>query len=56
MSDWYWADTGLDKTYESKSYNELHAVQVEKSFRNRTVQGGLFMKLLAEKGILKYQK
>lgn len=56
MSDWYWADTGLDKTYESKSYNELHAVQVEKSFRNRTVQGGLFVKMLAEKGILKYQK
>lgn len=55
MTDWYYTDTALDKTYWSKSYNELHAVQVEKSFRNRTVQGGLFIKLLAEKGVLKYQ-
>ena len=56
MSDWYWTDTGLHKTYESRSYNPKHTEGVLKSFRNRTVQGGLFMKLLAEKGILKYQK
>ena len=56
MSDWYWTDTGLHKTYESRSYNSAHTEQVLKSFRNRTVQGGLFMKLLADKGILQYKK
>ena len=56
MTDWYWTHTGLDKTYESRSYNGKHTTGVLKSFRNRTVQGGLFMKLLAEKGILTYKK
>ena len=55
MSDWYNTDDGLHTTYESKSYNPKHTEGVLKSFRNRTVQGGLFIKLLAHKNLLLYK-
>lgn len=55
MTDWYWTVTGDHKAYLSRSYNEQHPEKVWKSFRNRTVQGGLFLKLLEYKGILKLQ-
>lgn len=48
MTDWYYTVTGEHKTYMSKSE------AIEKSFRNRTVQGGLYIKLLEYKGIMKY--
>ena len=49
MTDWYYTITSLDKTYKSSSKpNGL------KSFRNRTVQGGLFIKLLEHSGIMKF--
>mgnify|MGYP003316047763 FL=1 len=47
MTDWYYTLTGLHKNYISGSE------KLEKSFRNRTVQGGLFIKLLEYKGIVK---
>ncbi len=47
MTDWYYTLTGEHKSYFSKS------AQMDKSFRNRTVQGGLFIKLLDYKGIMK---
>ena len=47
MTDWYWTITGEHKAYFSKSS------QMWKGFRNRTVQGGLFIKLLEYKGIMK---
>ena len=47
MTDWYYTLTSVHKTYQSRSE------KVEKSFRNRTVQGGLFIKLLEYKGIMK---
>ena len=47
MTDWYYTLTSEHKTYQSRSE------KVEKSFRNRTVQGGLFIKLLEYKGIMK---
>ncbi|MBE6555810.1 MAG: DUF4965 domain-containing protein [Ruminococcaceae bacterium] len=53
MTDWYWTLSGEHKAYESRSYNPLHPERVLKSFRNRTVQGGLFIKLLEHKGIMK---
>ena len=46
-TDWYYTITGQHKTYNSNSE------QVEKSFRNRTVVGGHFIKLLEYKGIMK---
>ena len=46
-TDWYYTITGQHKTYNSSSE------QVEKSFRNRTVVGGHFIKLLEYKGIMK---
>lgn len=49
MTDWYYTLTGEHKTYHSKSVN----VHLPKSFRNRTVQGGLYIKLLEYKGIMK---
>ena len=45
MTDWYWTVTSLHKSYKSRD-------GVEKSFRNRTVIGGLFIKLLEYRGIL----
>ena len=50
MTDWYYTVTGEHKIYTSKSE------KVQKSIRNRTVQGGLFIKLLEYKGIMKYNK
>ena len=50
MSDWYYTLTGEHKSYFSKS------AQMDKSFRNRTVQGGLFIKLLEYRGIMKLAK
>ena len=47
MTDWYFTLTSQHVSYNSKSE------KVEKSFRNRTVQGGLFIKLLEYKGIMK---
>lgn len=47
LTDWYYTITGQHKTYMSRSEN------VEKSFRNRTVVGGHFIKLLEYKRILK---
>ncbi len=49
MTDWYYTVTGEDKVYTSRSE------EIQKSFRNRTVQGGLFIKLLEYKGIVKYK-
>ncbi len=55
MCDWYWTETGLHKSYVSYAYvKKDEEKNVEKSFRNRTVQGGLFIKLLEYKGIMKY--
>lgn len=55
MTDWYFTLTGLHKSYASKRYTagENLAVPIEKSFRNRSVVGGLFMKLLEYSGIMK---
>lgn len=47
MTDWYYTITGQHKNYLSRSEN------LDKSFRNRTVVGGHFIKLLEYKGILK---
>ena len=54
MTDWYYTLTGEHKLYKSRGYvtgreNDM----VDKSFRNRTVQGGLFIKLLEYKGSMK---
>lgn len=46
-TDWYYTITGQHKVYTSSSE------KVEKSFRNRTVVGGHFIKLLEYKGIMK---
>lgn len=46
-TDWYYTIIGQHKAYNSSSEN------VEKSFRNRTVVGGHFIKLLEYKGIMK---
>ena len=53
MTDWYWTRTGEQKQYHSRTYNDLHPVNVLKGFQNRTVQGGLFIKLLEYKGTVK---
>jgi hypothetical protein len=47
MTDWYYTITGQHKSYLSGSE------KIEKSFRNRTVVGGHFIKLLEYKGIMK---
>ncbi len=46
LTDWYYTQSGEHVTYGS----------LPKSFRNRTVVGGLFIKLLEYKGILKLNK
>ncbi len=48
MTDWYYTVSALHAAYMSKGE------KIEKSFRNRTVQGGLYIKLLEYKGIMKY--
>jgi hypothetical protein len=50
MTDWYYTITGQHKAYMSSSGA---AEKIEKSFRNRTVVGGHFIKLLEYKGIMK---
>jgi hypothetical protein len=47
MTDWYYTVTGQHTTYFSRGD------QIEKSFRNRTVVGGHFIKLLEYKQIMK---
>lgn len=47
LTDWYYTVTGQHTTYFSGSE------KIEKSFRNRTVVGGHFIKLLEYKGIMK---
>jgi hypothetical protein len=46
MTDWYYTTTGEHTAHRSGD--------IDKSFRNRTVQGGLFIKLLEYKGTMKY--
>ena len=54
MTDFYWTVTSEHKAYDSRTYvTGSEYDPVEKSFRNRTVQGGLFIKLLEYKGIMK---
>jgi hypothetical protein len=53
MTDWYWTHTSGQKQYLAKTYNKLHDTKVMKGFQNRTVQGGLFIKLLEYKGTMK---
>ena len=53
MTDWYWTVTAGQKEYNSKTYCDLHPEMIVKGFQNRTVQGGLFIKLLEYTGILK---
>lgn len=52
MTDWYYTCTGLHKSYMSKRYTTEDASRpvIEKSFRNRSVIGGLFIKLLEYSG------
>ncbi len=52
MTDWYYTITSEDKTYPTKRNGFDQIV----SFRNRTVQGGLFIKLLEYKGTLRLKK
>ena len=57
MTDFYWTVTAEHKWYESKTYvTGSENDPVIKSFRNRTVQGGLFIKLLEYRGIMKIKK
>ncbi|MBE6690446.1 MAG: DUF4965 domain-containing protein [Ruminococcaceae bacterium] len=53
MTDWYWTVTAGQKEYKSKTYCDLHTEMIVKGFQNRTVQGGLFIKLLEYSGIMK---
>ncbi|MBQ8356953.1 MAG: DUF4965 domain-containing protein [Clostridia bacterium] len=53
MTDWYWTVTAGQKEYSSKPYNERHPQKLIKGFQNRTVQGGLWIKLLEYTEILK---
>ncbi len=57
MTDFYWTVTSEHKTYASRTYvTGSEDDPVEKSFRNRTVQGGLYIKLLEYRGIMKLKK
>jgi hypothetical protein len=58
MTDWYWTLTGEHKAYMSRTYvtDNPDEPYPDKSFRNRTVQGGLFIKLLEYKGTVKWKK
>ena len=46
FTDWYYADSGLIK-------GEIDRYGKYSGFKNRTVQGGLFITLLADSGKLK---
>ncbi len=50
MTDWYYTITGMHV-----SYGRPTLFNSGKSFRNRTVQGGLFIKLLEYYGIMKFE-
>ena len=57
MTDWYWTTTSMHKSYESRTYvTGSESDPIKKSFRNRTVQGGLYIKLLEYRGIMKLKK
>jgi hypothetical protein len=57
MTDFYWTVTAEHKWYESRTYaTGSENEPVVKSFRNRTVQGGLYIKLLEYRGIMKLKK
>ncbi len=57
MTDWYFTLTGLHKSYNSKRYTaDGGNAVIEKSFRNRSVIGGLFIKLLEYSGKMKVSK
>lgn len=49
MTDWYYTITGEHKVYHDNN------ADMDKSLRNRTVIGGLFIKLLEYKGIMRYK-
>jgi hypothetical protein len=53
MTDWYMTVTAGQKEYNSWTYCTLHPDKIVKGFQNRTVQGGLFIKLLEYSGIMK---
>ena len=53
MTDWYWTVTAGQKEYNSWTYCDLHPDKIIKGFQNRTVQGGLFIKLLEYVGIMR---
>jgi len=53
MTDWYWTITSGGKEYDSTTYSPEHPDKIVKCFQNRTVQGGLWIKLLEYKGIMK---
>ncbi len=56
MTDWYWTITSEHKLYKSHTYLPHNDYDIDKSFRNRTVQGGLFIKLLEYRGIMSLKK
>ena len=53
MTDWYWTVTAGQKEYTSKTYCYLHTEKIVKGFQNRTVQGGLWIKLLEYVGMMR---
>ncbi len=58
MTDFYYTVTSEHKWYMGKDYENMgvKGPLIEKSFRNRTVQGGLYIKLLEYRGIMKLTK
>ena len=57
MTDWYWTITSEEKCYDSRTYaTGSENDPCRKGFQNRTVQGGIFMKLLEYRGIMKIKK
>jgi hypothetical protein len=57
MTDWYETVTSKHKAYESRTYVTGSEYEpVLKSFRNRTVQGGLYIKLLEYRGTMRLKK
>ena len=58
MTDWYMTITGEHAEYKGRTYTKQPSDDpyYDKSFRNRTVQGGLFIKLLEYKGIMNLKK
>ncbi len=51
MTDWYWTLSGDQKTYKSARFADVPGGAA--GFQNRTVQGGLYIKLLEYKGLMK---